>query len=177
MPKTRKEKEATVSDLVEKFGRMKVGIFTAFSGLTVSQETELRRKLREAGADYGVVKKTLLNLALKQAKIASVPLDSFRGSIGLAIGYADEMFPAKLIAGFAKGVPAVTFRGALIDGRFLTATEVSALASLPSKPELLARVVGSIASPLRGFVGLLGGNLQGFITVLKRASERPAPAG
>lgn len=173
MPKSKAQKQETVERLVERFRRAKIAIFTGFSGLTVSEETQLRSKLREAGIDYHVAKKTLLRRAFETSKISGVPLESFTGGIGLTIGYGDEAAAGKLIASFAKEHPAVKFRGAWLDGQFLDAKAVTAFAALPSKAELYARLVGSIASPLRGVVSVLAGNLRGLLTVLQRASERP----
>ncbi len=167
MAKSRPKKELEVEKLVTRLNRMKVAVVTSTSGLNVKGTNELRTALRTAGIDYVVAKKTLVRRALEQAKLAdTVDLKPLAESFALSFGYEDEVTPAKVLAKFAKTHETVKFLGGVMERSFVTSEQVTMLASLPSTDELRARLVGSIASPLSGFVRVLNGNLTGLVRVL-----------
>jgi large subunit ribosomal protein L10 len=172
MAKTREQKEQIISGLVDKLGRMKSLVFTSFTGLSVPDADELRSKCREAELDHGIAKKTLVKIALTQAGIQVDP-SVLEGSVATTISYDDEVAPAKTIAEFAKThKEKVTFLGGLLEGKFLDSAAVTALALVPSKPELYAKLVGSINSPVSGFVNVLAGNMRGLMNVLNGIKEQ-----
>lgn len=171
MATTRAKKVDDLALLTDLFRSSKAAVFTKVEGLTVKDVTKLRRTLREENVRYVVAKKTLLERAFSAAHVAGVPLESYRGTIGVAFSAEDEVAPAKLLAAVAKDAPNLAFRGAVIAGAYLDAPAVVQLAKLPGRQELLGQLVGTIAAPLSGFVRVLAGPLRGFLTVLTRRSE------
>ncbi|RMD51089.1 50S ribosomal protein L10 [Candidatus Parcubacteria bacterium] len=173
MPKTRQEKEQIVAEVAEKFKTMKAAAFTSISGFTMGQADALRQKAREAGVEVFVAKKTLLALAAKEAGLDINPRE-FTGSILTAVSFNDEVSAAKILKELTKENDAVVFEAGVLDGKGLTAEEVKQLADLPSKQELLAKLVGSLNAPVSGFVNVLSGNLRGLVTVLNAIKEQKA---
>ncbi|MFH1632086.1 MAG: 50S ribosomal protein L10 [bacterium] len=175
MPKTRQEKEAIVSVVADKFRRMKAAAFSAVSGLTMAQSDELREKAAKENVEVFVAKKTLLDLASKEAKLEGISPIDFKGSILTAVSYGDEVAAAKVISEFGKKNEDIfTFVAGVLEGKGLSAEEVTQLASLPGKQELLARLVGTINAPVSGFVNVLAGNLRGLVTVLDAIKDQKA---
>lgn len=171
MPKSRQQKKADIDTLVDHLGRMKSVIFTSYDGLTVPEVTELRKTLRNEGVEHAVVKKTLFTRALEAAGMTGVSVKEFEGGIAASFGFTDEVLPAKLLKDFQKTHEAVVFRGGIIQGKLMSAAEVQALAKLPSKQELLAQLIGSLAAPMSRFVSVSSGPMRGFARVLAAKSE------
>ncbi|MBI5023370.1 MAG: 50S ribosomal protein L10 [Candidatus Magasanikbacteria bacterium] len=165
MPKTRDEKTQIVADLTKTFKEMKSAVFADFKGLKVKDITELRRLCQGQKISYGVAKKTLIRLAAKDAGLDFNP-DSMDGSYAMACGLEDEVAPAKMLADFAKKHEALKILGGILEGKTVDKTAIGFLAKLPSKPELLAKLVGSLQSPISGLVNVLVGNLRGLAQVL-----------
>ncbi len=167
MAKSRVKKEQEIENLVTRLNRMKVAVVTSTSGLNVKGTNELRTALRASGIEYVVAKKTLVRRALEQAKLAdTVDLKPLAESFALSFGYDDEVTPAKVLATFAKTHDSVKFLGGVMERSFVSAEQMKALSALPSTDELRARLVGSIAAPLSGFVRVLNGNLTGLVRIL-----------
>lgn len=173
MPKTRSEKEKTVTTLAEKLGKMRSVIFANYEGLTVAEIQDLRKELKKEGVDYSVVKKTLLKIALKEAG-KDIDPKTISGNFGTAISYEDEVAPARIMASFAKKHEALKMVAGILEDRLIPAEKVNALAKLPSKQELLAKLVGSINAPISGFVNVLAGNLRGLVNVLNAIKDNKA---
>ncbi len=174
MAKSRQQKEVSLKQFQDHVGTMKVAVFAATDGLTVKDNTQLRKNLREAGVSFVGVKKTLLKKALESAGLDAAPLAAFRGNAAVAFGIADEVQPASLIHAFAKTNKNLKFMGGILNGNWMTAAEVTNLAKLPGKQELIARVVWTIKAPLTNFAGVLAGPMRGFVQVLKAKSEKAA---
>lgn len=167
MPKTKAQKQATVADLTDKLARMKGAVLVDYKGLTVKSAQKIRERSWAEAVDYEVVKKTLLRLALASAGMeGAVDPKNLEGNIGLVVGYSDEVATAKFAAGASKEFETFKILGGLFERQFVDANKVKALASLPSKVELLAKLVGSIKAPISGFVNVLAGNLRGLVQVL-----------
>jgi len=177
MAKTREQKEAFVKELSEQLTSAKGTVFTKYEGLTVHELEELRAKLREEGSRLMMAKKTLLEKALKDAKLAEeTDVREFDGAVGVVMGLEDEVAPAKVLDTFAKDHEQVTFYGGLLDGEYISADRVKALAKLPSRPELLAKVVGSINAPVSGFVNVLSGTIRNLVGVMKAIEDKKSNA-
>jgi len=177
MPKTRQEKEITINSLTEDLARFKAAVFFDFTGLKVKHINQLRRLCEKEKINYIVAKKTIMKIALEKAGIAGFEPKSLVGNVAMAIGFEDEVAPAKLIAKFAKDNEALKLlAGILVAGpkeyKFLDLAGVKSLASLPSKLELLAKMVGSIQAPLAGLVNVLSGNLRGLVQVLNSIKDK-----
>jgi len=172
MPKTKEQKKEILDNLTEKVKKSKSIVFTQFSGLGVVENEDLRNKLREENSEYYVAKKTLLNLALKSADL-DINTRDFEGQIAAVFGYEDEVAPAKIVDEFIKAnKDKISFLGGVLENRFMSQEEVTALAKLPSKQELYAKIVGSINAPVSGFVNALAGNLRNLVGVLKAIEDK-----
>lgn len=175
---TRKAKEQTLQELNEKLQRSKGLIFTHYQGLTVKDVTELRKTLRQSDVELVVAKKTLLRKALGENGFDATVVDRLEGSVAMAFGYTDEVTPAKLLQVFSKDHPSVQLMGGMIGGQVLDAQQAVALAKLPSRDELRAKLVWVIGSPISGLVQVTAGTLRSLINVLNAINEkRPVQAG
>jgi len=169
MPKNKIQKGEIFRDLNEKIKKSKSLVFAGFNAFGVKDNENLRDKLREAGGEYYVIKKTLMNLALKKNNL-DINVKDFDGKVAVIFSYEDEVAPAKILGNFRKEKDreeCLFFLGGILEGKFLSKKEVEALSELPSKTELYARLVGSINAPVSGFVNILAGSLRSLINVLK----------
>jgi len=164
---TKDKKQQIIKDLIDKLSRQKAVIFTDYTGLKVVQLEELRKKLREQGIDYLVVKKTLIDLALEKAGLKKVKTKNLEGQIGLIFGYEDEVKPAKILYQFSQTNEAMKILSGFINGEYLESQAITGLAELPSREELLVQLVGAISWPMAGLVNSLEYNLKGLVCVLK----------
>lgn len=167
---TREQKKLIVGELVEKLKHSKAVVFSNYKGLSVKDMTKLRRELSADGVSLSVVKKTLIDLALKNAGI-SASVKEMEGQIAIAVSSQDEVAAAKIINKFAKTNTNLKISGGILEGKLLSLEEVNSLSKLPSKEELLAKFVGTINAPVSRFVNVLSGNLGGLVRVLRAISE------
>jgi large subunit ribosomal protein L10 len=165
------KKQATIEELREKIAGAKNLFFTNFQGLSVEQISKLRNELRKDGSTYGVVKNTLFLRAASQ-ELASQLESILAGPTGVVFAGEDPVAPAKAIKTFSDSTKPVAVKAAFIDGKLVDAAQVQALAALPPKQELLARLVGSLTSPLYGLVYVLSGNQSGLVRVLNAIREQ-----
>ena len=166
MPTQRKE--LAVSELTKKLSRAKVAILTDYRGLTVSDLNQLRRRMIEAGVEYQVVKNTLTRIAAEAVdKQAVVPM--LQGPTAIAFGYDDEVKPARVLAEYLRATPRtpLAIKGGILDRAALTVAQVNALAALPSRPEMLARVMGGLNAPAANLVSALSGGVRMLVYALE----------
>jgi large subunit ribosomal protein L10 len=172
MPKTRIQKNNALKKISEKIGRSKSVYFAKYSKLTVADSGKLRTALRNENSEFVVAPKTITNLALTENKLDVVDTKKFEGQMAVVFGYDDEVTPAKILNKFKKeNENKIEFLGGILDGKFYSSQEVAQLAELPGKTELLAKLVGSLNSPISGFVNVLAGNLRNLVYVLKAIEE------
>ena len=172
MAKTRQQKEQDVEVLADQLKKMKGAVLVDYKGLSTKNSREIRKNTWQGAIDYAVVKKTLLGLALKQAGLGEViDAKTLHGNIGIVIGSEDEVNTSKFAAKYANDYEAFNILGGVFEGAYVGGDKVKALATLPSRLELLARVVGSIQAPVSGFVRVLSGNLRGLVQVLNSIRE------
>lgn len=125
-----------------------------YRGLTVSEDTQLRKTLREAGVQYKVFKNTLIKRATEGTDFSQ--LDGFlKGPTAIAVSRDDATAAARILAKFAKTAPKLELKGAVVEGKLYDEKEVQALAEIPSREELLGRLLGSIQSPVTNFARVL----------------------
>lgn len=153
MSKSREQKGKEKERLVKEFKDAKSVAFADYQGLTVAQAADLRRKTREAKVDYIVAKKSLLSLAAKEAGY-DLNAKKFPGMLGVAFGHEDEVAPAKVL-GDASGTTSLKLVGGIFEGTIVPLEKIVALSKLPSKKELLGKVVGTIYAPVSAFVRAL----------------------
>lgn len=168
---TKKQKENIVKDLVEKLKKTKAAVFADYTGLSVAKLMAFRRKLKAENAEIKVAKKTLINLALKQADLPVAETKKMSGQVALVMGYEDEISPAKASFAFTRGNENFKILGGILENKFIEAAQVLSLAKIPGRQELLGKLVGSIASPMSGMVGVLQGNLRGLVRVLSQINK------
>lgn len=169
MPKTRQQKGAELEVIAQRLNAKGV-VFATHTGLKVLELEELRKNLRQESAELVVTKRKLLLRALADKGI-TVPTSQLTGAIAVISG-DDEVTPAKVVATFRKKHAQVTFVGGLLESAYVDSTQVTTMAQLPSKTELLAQAVGSIAAPLSGMVNVLAGNLRGLVNVLNAIKDK-----
>ncbi|MEW5702658.1 MAG: 50S ribosomal protein L10 [Candidatus Zixiibacteriota bacterium] len=150
----RPEKVQLVAEVTEQFRSAGSVYVTDYAGLTVGDITELRKQLRAAGVKYRVVKNTLLRRAAGDAGLADL-VEQFKGPTAVAFGPADPVAAAKIFGEFAARLEKPKVRRFLVDKKPYAATDLRALASLPSRGVLLAQVVGAVEGPIAGFIGTL----------------------
>ena len=167
------KKEANVEELRRRLDDAKYLFFTNYAGLTVEEITRLRTELRKDGSSYAVVKNSLFSIAAGDG--LSRKLEGFlAGPTGVIFASNDPVAPAKALKQFSDDVKPLTVKAGYVDGQVIDAAQVQALASLPPKMELQAKVLGLFASPLRGLVGVLAANPSGFVRVLSAREKQLA---
>ena len=142
-----KQKQAVIDEIKEKLDRAQSAVVVDYIGISVAQADAMRKKLREANVDYTVYKNTLVNRAIEGTKY-EVLKDVLSGPSAFAISYDDAIAPARVLSGIIKDYKKMEFKAGVIEGTFFDADGVKAIASLPSRDELIAKFMGSIQSPL-----------------------------
>jgi len=171
MPKSKQQKQEAVAALVKNLKEAKGVVFANFQGLTVAQTEDLRGQCFKDSVDMLVVKKTLVKRAFDEAGLTVTDPDNFEGGVATFTSSSDEITPAKIVATFAKKHELVSVFGGILEGKFIDTLMVKKLAALPSKQELLGKMVGSLNAPISGFVQVMAGNLRGLVQVLNAYKE------
>lgn len=162
---TRRKKEQIVEELREKLSSAKSTVLTDFKGLTVYEMTQLRDLLAEQHIDYKVVKNTLMKIACKGTDV-EVLAPLLEGTCAVAIGYDDPTVPARLLKKFSKENKKMEIKGGALGKRLLTPQEVLALAELPTREQLLAKLLGVLVAVPTGLVTVLSGVPRSCVNVL-----------
>lgn len=173
MPKSRKQKEVGIDALVAGLKNAKATVFANFQGLKVSESEDLRKKCRAEQITVLATKKTLLRRALEDSGITGVDPKVYTGGVAVFMGN-DEVSAAKVVNTFAQTHDIVSLFGGILEGKYMEASQVKALAVLPGKKELLGQLVGTLNAPVSGFVNVLAGNLRGLVSVLNNIKEAKA---
>lgn len=154
MNKNRQIKEAKVAEIKEKLEKAQAIVLADYQGLTVEEDTALRKTLREAGVEYKVYKNNLVTLAAKELGIEG--LDSYlEGPVSIAFGYEDATAPARVLYTFAKDHKKLELKAGMVEGTLYNKEEVEKLATIPSKEVLIAKLLGSFKAPLSNVAYLL----------------------
>lgn len=170
-------KREAVADLAERLGKAAIVIATDFSGLKVNQMTELRHRLREQGVEYRVVKNRIASIAAGESGVEAFR-DILEGSTGVVLGYDDPVAAAKAVSDYVRQTRAeLKVRKGVMDGALITEAQVVALAALPGRDELVARLLGQMNAPISGLVNVLSGPVRGLAIVLQRRAEQLGAAG
>lgn len=152
--KNRQLKEAKVAEIREKLEKAQSVVLATYQGLTVEEDTELRKSLREAGVEYKVYKNTLVTLAAKELGHEGI-VEYLEGPVSIAFGYEDATAPARILNDFAKNHKKLELKAGIVDGEVFDQEKVKQLASIPSREVLIAKFLGSIKSPVSNFAYLI----------------------
>lgn len=173
----KKEKVEVTAELADVLGGADILYLTDFTGLNVKDMTELRRRVREAGSRYLVVKNRLALRALEKLDLPDIS-EHLRGPTGLIVAKDDPVAPAKTLRTFAKEYeerPAI--KGGVIKRRLVSPGEITTLAELPPRDELLAGIAGSLTAPVAGIVGVLNGLLRDLAYMVEEVARKQAGGG
>jgi large subunit ribosomal protein L10 len=170
------EKEAAIKQLNEKFSRAKSAVLAEFSKLDVAAVTQLRKKFRDGGVEYRVIKNTLAKRAAKGTPLESLSAE-FSGSVALALGYTDVVAPAKILADFAKGLETIKIRAGMLEGQKLDAQSVKAFAKMPGLRELRGQILGLLVQPAGRLVRTIGAPASQLARVLQARQQALAKQG
>jgi len=171
MAKTREKKGQLIESMDSKLERAKSAVIVDYKGLKVKETEELRRALRAKDVEFSVTKNTLVKIALRKQ---GIEFDEavFKKPVAIAFAMSDEVAPAKEIDLFAKKHEAIEILAGILEKKMIDAVAVKQLATLPSREQLIAQVVGTIAAPLTGFVNVMAGNLRGLVNVLNAYKDK-----
>ena len=154
MNKNRQIKEAKVAEIKEKLEKAQGVVLANYQGLTVEEDTALRKNLREAGVEYKVYKNNLVALAANELGIQGLD-EHLEGPVSIAFGYEDATAPARVLHTFAKEHKKLELKAGMVDGTIYDKAEVEKLATIPSKEVLIAKLLGSFKAPLSNLAYLL----------------------
>lgn len=165
MALTKDKKDAVVAEVTQLLSNSKMTVIAAYQGTPVKAMQNLRRQGRENGTVLKVVKNRLVIKAIQSNDtVKNADISELTGMLLYAFNSLDEVAPAQVLANFAKTQPTIEFVGAIsAEGKFLTADEVKALATLPSKNELIAQVIATLMSPVGDITSALSGNLHALL--------------
>ena len=174
MALSKERKAEVVNQVSDLLSGSKMTVFARYAGTSVKSMQQLRSDARPNGTVVKVVKNRLFKQALQSSdKFKDIDISQFSGQLLYAFNSQDDVAPAQSLAAFAKQEPQIEFVGGLnADGQLLSAEDIKQLASLPSKDQLRAQLVGTIGAPLSGFVNVLSGNVRGVLNVLNAHADQ-----
>jgi large subunit ribosomal protein L10 len=155
MSKAIEVKSGVVAEIVEKLNKAASTVVVDYKGLTVEEVTELRKQMREAGVDYKVYKNTLVRRAAKEVGISEFNDELLVGTNAIAFGYEDPVAPARILKKFMEDHPKLQLKMGVVEGEFYGESQILALASIPSREVLIAKLLGSLKAPVSNFAYLL----------------------
>ena len=169
--KNREQKSEAISQFSEGIGSATNAFVLDFKGITVPQVTELRKQVRETGSEYVVVKNTLALIAVKDSPLTKLS-GHFSGMTAVAYNTTDAVALDKVLTKFAKDVPVVQFKGAMLAGQVIPASEIQNIANLPSREELLSKLLYLMQHPIRGLAVVLNGTMRNLAVVLDQIAKQ-----
>lgn len=169
--KTRGQKEKAIATLKEEFSNTNNALIVSFKGLTVNKDLELRRAMREADLGYRVVKNTLSRIAIEGTPLEPLK-EHFIGMTAIAYSAKDPVGLAKVLSSFAKDNAQLTFKAGIVEGRVIKIKDLEALAKMPSKEELISRLMFLLNSPAQRLVAALNGVPRNLAVVINEIAKQ-----
>jgi large subunit ribosomal protein L10 len=170
--KTKKQKQEDLDALTEQFKNARAAMLVGFKGMTVSKDQELRNQLREAGGSYAVVKNTLARKA-SEGTVLEPARDQFKGVTAVALSTSDPVGLSKAIAKFSKANPEIfSFKVGIVEGKVVALKDVEAIASLPSKEELISKILFLINCQAQRLVTVISAVPRNLAIVVKQIGEQ-----
>ncbi|MFO7886827.1 MAG: 50S ribosomal protein L10 [Eubacteriales bacterium] len=165
------QKKQVVQEIKEKIESSKSVVLVDYRGLDVFEVSELRKKYREAGVDYKVYKNTMMRFAFKEAGYEDFN-ENLTGPNGVAFSIEDAVGAARVSDEFAKDNNKLEIKAGIVDGKVIGIEQIKELANIPSREVLIAKVLGSLNSPITGFVNVLQGNVRNLVYALDAIKEQ-----
>ena len=169
--KTKAEKQAQLEEIKKVLAEAKSAVLVDFIGLTVAEDTELRRKVREAGASYTVYKNTLISIAAKEIGLEGLD-PVLEKNTAICSSAEDAVAACKVICDFVKDHKKMQLKAGVVEGKVVSVDEVKAVAALPPKEVLVAKMLGSLNAPISGLVRTLNGTVAKIVYALDAVREQ-----
>jgi len=173
MPKTKQQKQQILTQLADNTNKQQAMVFVDYKGLKVGDMVNLRKQLKQAGSRLVVARKTLLAHALKEKGIEP-DLKNMEGQVGAIFAFQDPVAPMQTVHTFGKTNENLRILGGYFEGQIQSASRIAAIATLPSREQLLGQLVGTLAAPISGFATVLQGNIKGLVVALNAIKEKKA---
>ena len=173
--KVLEQKQKVVADLAERIKSSAAGVLVNYQGITVADDTALRAELRKAGVNYTVIKNTLISKACDIVGFEGLK-DVLSGMTAIATSEEDAVAPARIINDFAKKNENYSIKAGFVEGELLDVKGVEALADLPSREVLIAKMLGSMNAPISGFVNVLQGTIRNVVYALEAVRKQKESA-
>ena len=165
------EKQAIVKALAEKLDGSVSGVLVDYKGTDVATDTEMRRKMREAGVEYAVIKNTMLRFATKELGLEGLH-PFLEGPTAVALHTEDPVAPARTVFDFVGKDKPMQVKVGFVDGKIISAAEVEALSKLPARDVLVAQVLGTMIAPISGLATVLNANIRGLAVALQAVADQ-----
>lgn len=174
MAASKAKKQEMLTEVQELFANGKSFFFADFRGLPVAAVSAIRKELRANNVGYKVAKKTLIRKAAGEHGYKEIPREVMEGSVAMTVSYGDPIAPARLLKKLKKTYEKLELLGGLFEGQILSSSEAAQYAALPSKEELIAKLVYMMKSPIQGFHGSLHGLLAKFVRTVDAIAKQKA---
>lgn len=167
----RPEKQEEVEALKAKFGAAKGIVLADYTGVTVAEVSDLRRKCRDARVEYKVVKNTLARIAAREVNLGELA-DHFDGPIAIALSSVDSVAPARVLSDFVKSYQKMTLKVGYFEGRIYSDSQIREIAALPPREHLLGQVIGAVQAPIAQLIWCIESVLRNVVTVVDEAGKK-----
>ncbi|MBI5324469.1 MAG: 50S ribosomal protein L10 [Ignavibacteriae bacterium] len=171
---TKQRKQEIVTELTEKFRNAGGFYLVDFVGMNVEESIKIRRQFKKMNVDYRVAKNTLILRALKDVGEYPIPSEVFTGQTAIIFSYSDPVSPAKALKEQIDKFNRPVFKGAYIDGQFFDSKQLKTVASLPTKQDIMASIVGSLHAPISGIVGSINAVMRDLASIIEEVAKKQA---
>lgn len=171
---SKSKKQIIVDGLVEKFKKATGFYIVNFKGMTVADSIRIRREMKKVGVDYKVAKNTMVKRAITAVGGIEIPDLALKGETAIIFGYSDAIAPARIIKEQFTKFEKPVLKAALIEGQYFNENQLNVLASLPSKDDMMASIVGSLHAPITGIVGSINAVMRDVASLIEEVAKKKA---